>query len=138
MPAKAPSGKKMIYVPLPGGHLKFYILYDEVSKLYWLVSNQSTDSMTRPDRLPKRRYMLPDNERDRLVLHFSKNCMDWIFAGLVDKTDKDRQPRSYPSMTIDGDDLVIVARSGDEESKNAHDGNIVTLHRIKDFRNLVY
>jgi len=137
-PVKAPSGKSMLYVPLPGGHLKFYILYDEPSQRYWLVSNQSTDSMTKPSALPKSRYMLPDNERDRLVLHFSKNGMDWCFAGLVDKTGKDRQPRSYPSMVVDGDDLIIVARSGDEESKNAHDGNIVTLHRIENFRGLVY
>jgi hypothetical protein len=138
MPAEAPSGEEMLFVRLPGGHLKFYILYDEVSKLYWLVSNQPSDSMIRPERLPESRYMLGDNERNRLVLHFSTNAMDWCFAGLVDKTDEDRQARSYPSMTIDGDDLLIVARSGTKKAKNAHDGDVVTLHRVKDFRALVY
>lgn len=32
---KAPSGKTMLFVPLPGGNNKFYILYDSVSEMYW-------------------------------------------------------------------------------------------------------
>jgi hypothetical protein len=137
-PALAPSGKPMLYVPCPGGHLKFHLLYDDVSGLYWLVSNQSTDSMTRPDRLPDSRYMLPDNERHRLALHFSRNCVDWCFAGLVDKTEDPKQARSYASMAIAGEDLLVFARSGDEQAVNAHDGNILTLHRVPAFRSLVY
>ena len=137
-PVHAPSGEPMLYVPCPGGHLKFHILYDAKTRLYWLVSNQSTDSMTRPDRLPDSRYALPDNERHRLALHFSKNCIDWCFAGLVDKTDDPRQARSYASMAFAGDDLLILARSGNERAKNAHDGNLLTLHRVKQFRRLVY
>ena len=35
------------------------------------------------DRLPEDRYNLPNNERRRLQLHFSKNMIDWCFAGLV-------------------------------------------------------
>lgn len=136
--ARAPSGQPMLYVPCPGGHLKFHILYDQQSKLYWLASNQSTDSMTRPDRLPESRYALPDNERHRLVLHFSKNCIDWCFAGLIDKTDDPRQARSYPAMAFDGDDLLVLSRSGDENAKNAHDANLLLLHRIRNFRGLVY
>jgi len=138
MPAEAPSGKAMLYVPCPGGHLKFHILYDEESKLYWLVSNQSTDSMTRPERLGDDRYGLPDNERHRLVLHFSKNCIDWCFAGVIDQTDDPRQARSYASMAFDSDDLLVLSRSGDEEARNAHDGNLLLLHRVEDFRDLVY
>jgi len=137
-PATAPSGKPVLYVPCPGGHLKFHILYDAVTRLYWLASNQPTDSMTRPDRLPETRYGLPDNERHRLALHFSRNCVDWCFAGLVDKTDDPRQSRNYPSMAFDGDDLLVFARSGSPEAVNAHDGDILTLHRVREFRALVY
>src|SRR5690606_19797403 len=36
--ATAPSGEPMVYVPCPGGHMRFHILYDEVSQLYWLLS----------------------------------------------------------------------------------------------------
>lgn len=137
-PAEAPSGKRILYVPCPGGHLKFHILYDSVSKLYWLASNQSTDSMTHPKHLPESRYGLPDNERHRLVLHFSKNCIDWCFAGLIDKTGDPKQARSYPAMAFDGQDLLVLSRSGDKRAANAHDGNLLLLHRIKDFRKLAY
>ena len=41
-------------------------------------------------------------------------------------------------MDIDGDDLVILSRSGDERAKSAHDGNLITFHRVKNFRDLVY
>ncbi|MBN2559106.1 MAG: exo-alpha-sialidase, partial [Clostridia bacterium] len=98
----------------------------------------ATDSMTRAELLPKDRYNLPDNERRRLVLHFSKNCFDWCFAGIVAEGRTERMSRSYAAMEIDGDDLYIVSRSGDENAKSAHDGNFISFHKIKQFRNLVY
>ena len=135
---KAPSGEPMLYAPCPGGHLKFHILYDEQTKLFWLLSNQSTDSMTRPERLPKDRYSLPNNERHRLVLHFSRNCVDWCFACRVADTREPGQSRNYASMAIDGDDLHVLSRSGDARAKNAHDGNLITFHTVPDFRKLIY
>lgn len=134
----APSGKKMLFLPMPGGQMRFHVSYDEKTKLYWLLSSQATDSMTRPDRLPDERYDLPNNERHRLVIHFSKNMVDWCFAGVVAITPSPKQARHYASMDIDGDDLVILSRSGDERAKSAHDGNLITFHRVKNFRELVY
>ena len=137
MPERAPSGEVMLYVPCPGGHLKFHILWDEVSGLFWLVSNQATDSMRRPNTLPPGRYGLPNNERQRLVLHYSTNCVDWRFAGLVADTRMPGQARSYPAMAIRGDDLHIVCRSGDARAHSAHDGNLITFHTVKRFRTLI-
>lgn len=134
----APSGEKMLYVPCPGGQMKFHILYDEPTKMFWLLSSQATDSMTDPKRLPDDRYNLPNNERHRLVLHFSRNCVDWCFAGRVADTRAAGQGRHYASMAIDGDDLHILSRSGDARAKSAHDGNLITFHTVKDFRKLVY
>lgn len=134
----APSGEPMIFVPCPGGQMKFHILYDEVTKLFWLLSSQATDSMTRPDRLPANRFNLPNNERHRLVLHFSRNCVDWCFAGRVPDSGEYGQGRHYASMVIDGDDLHVLSRSGDERAADAHNGNIITFHTVKDFRALVY
>lgn len=135
---QAPSGKKMLYVPMPGGQLRFHLSYDAKTKLYWLLGSQATDSMTRPDRMAKERFDLPYNERQRLVLHFSRNLVDWCFAGLVAKVDSPKASRHYASMDIDGDDLVILSRSGDERAKNAHEGNLITFHRVRNFRDLVY
>jgi hypothetical protein len=135
---KVPSGKTMLYVPCPGGQMKFHVLYDELTKLYWLLSTQATESMIRPDRMPDNRYNLPNNERRRLQLHFSRNMIDWCFAGLVSTGPEEKASRHYASMAIDGDDLVVLSRSGDEQAKSPHDGNLITFHRIKNFRKLVY
>ncbi|MFW5798063.1 MAG: sialidase family protein [Planctomycetota bacterium] len=134
----APSGRRMLYTPMPGGQMKFHVLYDEVDGLYWLLSTQSTDSMRRPEALPKGRYGLPDNERRRLTLHFSRNMIDWCFAALVAVGPVEHGSRHYASMTFDGDDLHVLSRSGDAEARTAHDGNIITFHTVKDFRRLVY
>jgi hypothetical protein len=135
---KSPAGVEMLFVPCPGGHMKFHILYDEETSLFWLLSSQSVDSMTRPDRLPPDRFNLPNNERQRLALHFSKNCVDWCFAGLVATGDTSHQSRHYASMVIRGDDLYVLSRSGDHRAVSAHNGNLMTCHKVCNFRKLVY
>lgn len=133
-----PSGVYQVFLPMPGGQMRFHILYDCVSSLYWLLGTQAIDSMTRSEYLPADRYSLPNNERRRLVLHFSRNCVDWCFAGMVAMGAGEKQSRHYASMAFHGDDLLIASRSGDERAKSAHDGNLITLHRVQGFRNLVY
>jgi len=135
---EAPSGEPMLYVPLPGGQLSFHIVYDERTRLWWLLSSQATDSMKRVELLARKRYNMPDNERHRLALHFSKNCIDWCFAGLVAAVDDVGQSRHGGNMVIDGDDLHVLMRSADAEAKNAHNSNMITFHTIKRFRELVY
>ncbi len=135
---KAPSGVPILYVPCPGGQMKFHILYDEQSELFWLLSSQTTDSMTRPEFLPSDRYNLPNNERHRLVLHFSRNCVDWCFAGRITDSGQYGQSRNYASMVIQGENLYILSRSGNSKAKNAHDGNMITFHVVHNFRNLIY
>jgi len=135
---RVPSGREVLYLPCPGGQMRLAVLFDEPSGLYWLLSSQATDSMTRPDRLPPERFSLPNNERHRLQLHFSRNMVDWCFAGLVAMGETPRQARHYASMIVDGDDLLVLSRSGDGRAKSAHDGNLITLHRVKGFRELVY
>jgi hypothetical protein len=133
-----PSGKTALFVPCPGGQMKFHILYDEKTKLYWLLSSQATDSMTRTDRLPAERFSLPNNERHRLQLHFSKNCIDWCFAGIVAIGPSPKQSRHYASMVIDGDDLLVLSRSGDARANSAHNTDFISFHRVRTFRELVY
>ncbi|MDF1512842.1 MAG: sialidase family protein [Anaerolineae bacterium] len=133
-----PSGKSILYVPCPGGQMKFHILYDDLTQLYWLLSTQATDSMTKAMYLPENRYNLPNNQRRRLQLHFSKNMIDWCFAGMVAIGEVEYASRHYASMDFDGDDLVILSRSGDIQARTPHDGNLITFHRVENFRSLVY
>ncbi len=135
---RTPGDAEMLYIPCPGGQMKFHILFDEKDKMFWLLSTQTTDSMTHPTKLPADRYNLPNNERQRLVLHFSKNCVDWCFAGFVATGPSQGQPRNYASMVIDGDDIHLLSRSGDSDSRSAHNSNLITFHTIKNFRDLVY
>lgn len=135
---QSPAGRSQLFVPMPGGQMKFHIIQDEQTKLYWLLSSQATDSMIRAELLPPDRYALPNEERHRLVLHYSKNLVDWNFAGVVAIGGGNRQARHYACMDFDGDDLVILSRSGDARAKDAHNGNIITFHRVRNFRDLVY
>lgn len=134
-----PSGQKISYIPFPGGHLKFFIIYDELTRFYWLVSNQATDSMRRVSSLSNiKRYGLPNNERHRLQLHFSRNCVDWCFAGMVACSTNELYSRNYPSAVIKGDDLHIVCRSADEHALNPQYNNMITHHIVSNFRQLIY
>lgn len=81
------SGKKLLFVPMPGGNQKFQIIYDGTTGLYWQVSN----------------YL---NEKGRVALYFSKDAYDWSFAGIVATTEN--EIGDSPSMAIDGDDLLVV------------------------------
>jgi hypothetical protein len=135
---RSPSGEPMLFAPCPGGQMRFHILYDDSSRLYWLLSSVATDSMTRPDRLPSGRFNLPNNERHILALHFSRNCVDWCLAGVVARGASYGQARHYASMVFDGDDLHVLSRSGDAHAKSAHDTNLITFHTVTDFRDLVY
>ncbi len=133
-----PSGGMARIVSLPGGQMKFHILYDEEMKLYWLLSTQATDSMTKAYKLEKDRYNLPNNQRSRLVLHFSKNMVDWCFAGVVAIGGSELESRHYASMVINGNDLCILSRSGDARAASPHNGNLITFHKLKNFRDLIY
>ncbi len=130
-----PSGKKALLVPCPGGHMKFHILYDEETRLYWMAGTQSTNSMCRYDRMP---HGMPYGERRRLVLHFSRNMIDWCFAGLVAVGEAHQASRQYASMVIQDNDLHLLSRSGNPAAKSAHDGNLITFHSVREFRRLIY
>ena len=132
----APSGKRMIFTHIPGGgESKFHIIYDEKTKTYWLLTNQFMNSMLDLNKLTSRQAHGYD--RSRLVLYYSYNCFDWLFAGVVSTGKTLLESRSYASMAIEEDDLLVLSRSGDEHAKNGHDNNMITFHRIKDFRSLI-
>lgn len=133
----APSGERFLYTPIiGGGQSKFHILYDEKTKTYWLATNQFVDSMVDFNK------MTPNDrkgyDRSRLILQYSHNCFDWIFAGVVAMGNSPKEARSYPAMAFDGDDIILTVRTGDKNSLNGHDTNKITFHRVKNFRNLIY
>lgn len=133
-----PSGKRMVLLPVPGGQDAFALLYDPVSSLYWLASVQPTDSLRRSDKLPAEWEGRPVGESQRLVLHFSRNLVDWCFAGLITTGANATEKRHFPALEIDGEDLVVAAVSSDQACARGSEGNLVTFHRVASFRDLIY
>lgn len=132
----APSGKRMLLTHIPGGgESKFHILYDENTRTYWLLTTEFTDRMVNFDNWQPNQHKGYD--RSRLVLYYSYNCFDWLFAGVVAAGKTRRQARSYASMAFDGDDLIVLSRTGVDGAINGHDTNLITFHRVKDFRSLI-
>ena len=74
----------------------------------------------------------------RLQLHFSKNMVDWCFAGMLWVGPTERHSVHYTSVAVDGDDLVFVSRTADAQADSCHNNNMNTFHRVKNFRDLVY
>lgn len=134
---KMPTGENVLYVPFPGGYMKFQILWDEPSRRYWLIASQPAfSSFANPDALSNDVRWF--DERTRLELFYSKNLFDWCSAGLVAARLDAPESRHYASLLAVGNDLLVLSRSSDPETKNAHDTDMITLHRVAGFRDLAY
>jgi len=127
-PETTPAGVKQAFLSLPGGNLRFHAIFDDISGLFWLLSSQVTDSMRRSDRGQGRMRGLPCDERHRLQLHFSKNLVDWCFAGFVSIGSDRSDARNDAQMAVRGDDLCVAICSG----------ATVLCGVIPAFRDLVY
>jgi hypothetical protein len=127
------DGSKFFFFPMPGGNMKFYLQYDEPSGYYWLAASQSNDYF-----LKSSADRLDGGPRQRLCLYFSKDCFSWCFAGLIAQGEGRSGSRHYSTFTVVGNDLYVLSRSGTAESECQHNGNMITLHRIENFRDLAY
>lgn len=131
------------YHPMPGGQLKFCIIYDEKSKLFWATANLVVDSQGAYEwwQDGERRGNLAfasgvgGNDRRFLMLMYGLDGMNWFQAGCVAQAAKISQSFMYARPVIDGDDLAIIARSS-INAPNQHDADHATFHRVKNFRSL--
>jgi hypothetical protein len=124
--------------PIPGGQLKFYIVHDSMSRLYWMASNlPSNPAFVVQDEAWRRTKELNASPSDRrsLLLWYSVDALNWFPAGWVARAQGWTQAFHYPVLLIDGDDLLLISRTG-LESGNQHDVDLATFHRITNFRKL--
>ncbi|MCL5744169.1 MAG: glycoside hydrolase [Acidobacteria bacterium] len=122
-----------------------YVLYDAAGKLYWMTSNVNRDS-TRDLSGTKIESMRGGQERSNLALYYSRNCVDWFMAGLIAYSPDWVHSFHYPHFIIDGDDLLVIARSHVEspltertvssQTAGHHNSNAATFHRVRNFRSL--
>ena len=105
--------------PMPGGHLKFSIVYDEVSRLFWTPANPGT-------KYADRRYLM--------LLH-SLDGLNWLHAGRIAAAASLQQSFMYGDCVVDGDDLIVASRTS-SGADGMHNADYATFHRIANFRRL--
>ena len=129
------------FYPLPGGNGKFFIVYDEQSRLYWMASNPPANSQG----VVESPSGVLGNDRRFLMLWYALDALNWFPAGCIARAEKLTESFMYPSLTISGDDLLALSRTSygysgrraEARAKNGfHDANLLTLHRVRDFRSL--
>ncbi len=75
------------------------------------------------------------NDRRFLMLMYGLDGLNWFPAGCVARAGRLSQSFMYPSHLVDGDDLLVIARSS-VNGDNRHDADVATFHRVRDFRRL--
>lgn len=125
------------YHPMPGGQLKFCIIWDELSKMFWATANQWVNSqglLEWPDWRDASESF-KGGDRRLLMLYYSLDAINWMQAGCVALASKLSQSFNYATLVADGDDLGIIARSN-INGPNPHDADCATFHRVHNFRSL--
>ena len=121
------------FIDLYGGSVKFDILWDEQSQLWFTVSNHR-DNFYTPD---------PNANRDQLWLISSTDLINWkrnrkILGRQFEVSAGGGSPRvgwQYCSLLVEGNDLLIVSRTAWGGAPNYHDSNRMTFHKVENFRN---
>jgi hypothetical protein len=130
------------YHPMPGGQLKFCVIWDDVSRMFWATANLVVDGQGAFDWWQKGgkrgNYTFAaagGNDRRFLMLQYSLDGLNWFQAGCVAQAGKISQSFMYARPVVDGDDLAIIARSS-VTAPNQHDADYATFHRVCNFRQL--
>ena len=117
------------FINFPGGATKFTIRRDPVTKKYIALVNNNTD---------------PQYFRQRNVLSLSVSD-DLIHWNVVKTLLEDDQGLTwadsvkltgfqYADWQFDGDDIIYLVRTAYDGSRNYHDSNRITFHRLDNFR----
>lgn len=122
------------YNSMPGGNLKFCVLWDDASKLFWATSNLPADSENTV-HVKQDNFRGSAGDRRFLMLHYSLDALNWFPAGCIAAAPKLSQSFMYARPVIDGNDLAIICRSS-VNAPNQHDADYATFHRVRNFRKL--
>lgn len=120
---------KQDVVKMPGGAKKFVIRRDGRER-YWSLVNW----VPKADRAPH-----PARYRNRLALVSSANLRQWKVHDIVLEGDDPKNIGfQYVDFQFEGDDIIFVSRTGFPDEfggpDNFHNSNMITFHRIKNFR----
>ena len=116
-------------INLPGGHTKFVIRRDPVTKLYITLSNNNTDPAY-------------TDQRNILTMCYSTDLFNWTIVGILLSDDTGLSQADsvrytgfhYVDWQVDGDDLLFLARTAYRGAVSYHNSNRITFKRIVGFR----
>lgn len=140
----SPDGTKATFNPdkdfinFPGGSKKFVIKYDSKSKKYWTISNYIPEDVKPAiEKIPKVKYAT--HVRNTLALCSSVDLVNWKVNKIVLKhPDVLKHAFQYADWFIEGRDIVFVSRTAFDDglggAHNNHNSNLITFHKIKNFR----
>ena len=128
------------FCDMPGGGKKFTVRYDTVSGKYWTLANPCYDEdrvRTHTGWYNTRIY--PIFLRSRLVLCSSADLRNWtVVKEVISSNNCFFHGFQYTDWEFDGNDIIAVSRTAFPESRGLpirqHDANMLTFHRIADFR----
>ena len=128
------------FITMAGGGKKFTVRYDEKSNLYWAITNPAHEKGANhagyyPSGVPLSLV------RNKMVLCYSSDLKHWIqYKTIVENDDPWFHGFQYVDWQFDGEDIIAVSRTAVPEERGLpvrqHDANMMTFHRIKNFRNL--
>jgi len=120
------------FIDFPGGCKKFTIRYDPKSKYYWTLSNFT----------PKQHHNYNiERTRNTLALSRSADLRKWeVRCVVLYHKDPEKHGFQYADWLFDGNDLIAAIRTAHDDglggAHNQHDANMLTFHRIVNFRDL--
>lgn len=115
-----------------GGHSKFTVRRDQLTGLYFSLTNHISD-----DKVP--------TLRNTLMLAVSKDLIHWQSLKTLLYDDTGLEPEQsayltgfqYPDWQFDGEDIIYLVRTAYRGAHTFHDSNRITYHVLKDFRSLI-
>jgi len=121
------------WVHLPGGDKKFGCQYDAVSGKFYALTNPVL-----PVHADEDHYGLTRNTG---MILSSRDLYKWKVEKIfLYSPEAYREAFQYFNFAFDGDDMVVVARTGLKVGgflpSRGHDANLLTFHRVRNFRSL--
>ncbi|MFA7369545.1 MAG: hypothetical protein WC334_07880, partial [Kiritimatiellales bacterium] len=126
------------FAALPGGEKKFGAAYDPVSKKFYVLSNPVLPAHANDPNWGG----TPEMIRNTAAVLTSRDLFNWKVEKIFLYTANiDYEAFQYFNFDYDGPDMVIASRTafdvGDTyKPPRGHDCNLITFHRINDFRNI--
>lgn len=133
------------FVTLPGAEKKFGVRYDPVSQRFYALTNpvlkrhQSQAKVKWSFWRFWRQPVSPALVRNAAALYSSADLRTWEFEQVfLYSADVEHVGFQYLNCQIEGNDLLVVSRTaykvGRWNTPRSHDSNLLTFHRIRDFR----